>query len=133
MIPPESIWYWYDCPERNPFMSWHRYLWIVHVFQRVTRSAFDNWLIMWVNDVHSLVLVFVKTWLPPSSSLQMLGKVSLKKMIYKWVAKGGGEWSRFTHKFQKNSRFTYIKGKTSNLSSCAQGFMKCLKFSQTKA
>ena len=45
---------------------------------------------MWVNDVHSLVLVFVKTWLPPSSSLQMLGEVSLKKMIYKWVAKGGG-------------------------------------------
>ena len=45
---------------------------------------------MWVNDVHILVLVFVKTWLPPSSSLQMLGEVSLKKMIYKWVAKGGG-------------------------------------------
>ena len=43
-----------------------------------------------MNDVHSLVLVFVKTWLPPSSSLQMLGEVSLKKMIYKWVAKGGG-------------------------------------------
>ena len=41
--------------------------------------------------MHSLVLVFVKTWLPPSSSLQMLGEVSLKKMIYKWVAKGGGE------------------------------------------
>ena len=40
--------------------------------------------------MHSLVLVFVKTWLPPSSSLQMLGEVSLKKMIYKWVAKGGG-------------------------------------------
>ena len=70
----------------------------------------------------------------------MLGEVSLKKMIYKWVAKGGGGDGGeggglipFHTQISKNSRFTYIKGKTSNLSSCAQGFMKCLKFSQTKA
>ena len=56
----------------------------------------------------------------------MLGEVILKKqMIYKRVAKregGGGGWSRFTYKSQKNSRFTHIKGKTSDLSSYAQGF-----------